>query len=750
MNDLGDPTDPGAMGAFERLRSQLELTIQELRELLTQQEPVGRLAAVIATLDLLERLREWQQMAGPPVLAPTVLGVEATQSVQFFRPPVIIAAPAGRTGAQPENDLPLVAGKSTVLRAYIQNASAVSGTIEWRSVGGNAWSTPLAALNAPVNPPINPIAERGLATSSLNFRLPADACQGDLEVRASFSGNARAQQGRVLWDSYGHAHVQAGVPQLWNASTTFRLVFRPVAPLGIRLVRMRYAGRGLTLAAPSVADFWRTATMLRRTYPLSEICLWRESEELYDGDFSDITPGAAHLPGTANGGSTGDWLHIMNNMIALENAPNAVRYVMLYPTGAVGLSPFIGWGVGRTALTPVDNQSALAHEVGHLCGRPHAPCGGPAAPDPWYPTYGGFGPASIGEFGVDVATLDIMDPATTEDFMSYCAPTWISPYQYEHIRNWLLINPGPTTCIETGPAPLAHIHRGEPVDPPRERLALTLQIYRNGHVSLSQPSFHVPMNSRADEGVKTDYFVELRNVDGNPLTATRLFLQDANLTLDDALTSYLAFIPWDDEATEVVVLRGSDVLQRFPIEANAPRISKPRLEGATTATARRLSWTSDIPAARFAVRYSPNGGDPWRAIATWLEDPSCAIDLAVLPSGEAGVIEILASAGFRTSRKSVKLGRVAPSARVATIVLPASKHVARVGETVVLLGYAISKDGEAPCGSLEWSSSRDGVLGSGRELLVHTLSPGRHVITLSAEDGIGAVTRATRTVSVEE
>ena len=76
--------------------------------------------------------------------------------------------------------------------------------------------------------------------------------------------------------------------------------------------------------------------------------------------------------------------------------------------------------------------------------------------------------------------------------------------------------------------------------------------------------------------------------------------------------------------------------------------------------------------------------------------------------------------------------------------------MARVGETVVFLGYAMSKDGEAPCGSLEWASNRDGVLGAGRELLVHTLSPGRHVITLSVGDGIGGVTRATRTISVRE
>ena len=120
----------------------------------------------------------------------------------------------------------------------------------------------------------------------------------------------------------------------------FTLHFQAVNPLGIRLVRMRYEGRGLMLPAPSVADFWRTATMLRRMYPLSDMCLWAESERLYDGDFSDITPGAAHAPGTPNGGSTGDWLHILNNLVVLENAPSCVVYVMLYPPGAAELGVY--------------------------------------------------------------------------------------------------------------------------------------------------------------------------------------------------------------------------------------------------------------------------------------------------------------------------------------------------------------------------------------------------------------------------
>ena len=737
--------DPEALAALDRLREQFELTLNELRTLLELPGLPPRFAGAAATIDLLERLREWQRLSGPAPPNPSVTGIEITQGIQYFRPPVNISAVTGRTGVQPENDLPLVARKATILRIYFQDVEDVSGTVEWRTMGTATWSPPLPALAQPLGAPLgDPLASRTSISGSLNFRVPAATCVGNLEVRLTFTASTHPHPGRVLWDLQGHAHFQRDLGALWTATNILQLTFVAVNPLGVRLVRMRYEGRGLMLAAPTVADFWSTSVQLRRMYPLSDICLWRESEELYDGDFSDITPGAQHTPGTPNGGTTGDWLHIMNNMIVLENAPGAVRYVMLYPNGAVGASPFIGWGIGRTALTPVDNQPALAHEVGHLCGRPHAPCGGPAAPDPWYPTYGSYSSASIGEFGIDIATLAIMDPATYRDFMSYCGPPWISPYQYEHIRNWLLINPGPTTCIQMAPALPARAVHEETI----ERLALSLQIHRSGRVRLSQPCFHLPVRAGADDGTKTDYFVELCNQDADALSSLRLSLQDANQTLDDAVTSYFALVPWNGAAAEIVVLRGTDVLVRFPIEGKAPRISRPVWQNKKSTHERRLSWKCDVPAARFAVRYSANAGASWRAIATWLDQPSCEIDLDALPGSDAGVFEILASAGFRTSRLSVKLGRVARGAMVAQIIFPKPKLVVRVGETVILLGHAAGKDGEAPIGSLEWSSSRDGLLGAGRELMVHTLSAGRHVITLQAPDGVGGVTRAARTITV--
>jgi hypothetical protein len=97
-------------------------------------------------------------------------------------------------------------------------------------------------------------------------------------------------------------------------------------------------------------------------------------------------------------------------------------------------------GVAGLGLTPGfatlswDRQNApqiVAHEISHNFGRSHAPCGGPAQPDPGYPYPGG----TIGVYGVDLATGTVFPP-NSSDLMGYCGFTWISDYNYGGIVNF--------------------------------------------------------------------------------------------------------------------------------------------------------------------------------------------------------------------------------------------------------------------------------------------------------------------------
>nr|MBC8253237.1 hypothetical protein [Ardenticatenia bacterium] len=71
------------------------------------------------------------------------------------------------------------------------------------------------------------------------------------------------------------------------------------------------------------------------------------------------------------------------------------------------------------------------------------------------------------------------------------------------------------------------------------------------------------------------------------------------------------------------------------------------------------------------------------------------------------------------------------------ILSPESDVTIWPGAPLWLQGYAYDlEDGTLGEEALNWSSNRDGDLGTGTEVLV-TLSPGQHIITLSATDGDG-------------
>ncbi len=104
------------------------------------------------------------------------------------------------------------------------------------------------------------------------------------------------------------------------------------------------------------------------------------------------------------------------------------------------------WG-GRDAMSKVDGDGSwslgvVIHELGHNHGRPHAPCGGPAGPDPNYPSGGDYAQAGIGVQGFDIVTGELYNPFPSDppqnqwdnplkDVMSYCWPSWWSDYNWQ-------------------------------------------------------------------------------------------------------------------------------------------------------------------------------------------------------------------------------------------------------------------------------------------------------------------------------
>jgi len=73
-----------------------------------------------------------------------------------------------------------------------------------------------------------------------------------------------------------------------------------------------------------------------------------------------------------------------------------------------------------------ERSNVLLHEVMHVLGRRHTPCGDPGGPDPFYP----YDEALIGPVAYDAVNDEWVDPLSTHDTMSYCSPSWTSDYTY--------------------------------------------------------------------------------------------------------------------------------------------------------------------------------------------------------------------------------------------------------------------------------------------------------------------------------
>ena len=156
------------------------------------------------------------------------------------------------------------------------------------------------------------------------------------------------------------------------------------------------------------------------------------------------------------------WSQLLNEMlvkwIAEWGRRGPLMYGVLESPGGSGLGgvAYTGGvvGIGYTgrigSVTRVNaGANTMAHEIGHIKGLLHAPCGNNVDHlDPSYPYPGGvigYSGDLVGWGGSYVragrgyrVSLDLKSPAAHRDFMSYCGPEWVSDYHYlkalEHLH----------------------------------------------------------------------------------------------------------------------------------------------------------------------------------------------------------------------------------------------------------------------------------------------------------------------------
>ncbi|NOX91564.1 MAG: hypothetical protein GXP18_03685 [Gammaproteobacteria bacterium] len=648
-------------------------------------------------------------------------GMETTQATQFYKSSRRLHAPH----VEVDNAVPLIERKHLAIRVYPdlikpwwQAAGAVQGDVWFKRVdiAGQPYRK-AAVLNGSTAGRRATTIDRGNASHTLNFRIPDFYARGRLVVYSRCKVFVAGQWKYTPW--YGRT-----------------LTFTHVPAVRIRAHGVHYHRSGILKTAPPLSDFIATGVYLRKTYPMSRFSFLSYDVIHFTGD----------LTNTSGGGCGQGWNALWRQLRALYNASgrDANHYALMkkgIPTA------YGGCGGGNVGASFVGDGSIMAQELGHGLSRRHAPGCGAGGPDPSYPHYTHPGSATIGEFGMDYATGKVYNPSNSNDFMGYCGNPWVSPYTYRALITGIDSQPSPAAAVSSG-----HV---ENLRYQQEHLYLDFRVSCNGDVDL-QSGFSMMGAGGSSNGEPTEHSVELHDGQGNVLWAKRLVLEEAHQNHDDSHTGYSEAIPMLDGAARLAFKCGHadgpttiDIPKKAPtISIKALKLDACKVQSGTV----QLKWTTQCgkkdEQVTSIVRYTNDGGETWRPVAVAQDESAYVVDLDQLPGGKNCQLQVMASTLLRTATAETEVFAVSQTPAQAMISPVPQDEQTQQSRVVELAGCAYSPDGCADEDDCRWNSSLDGDLGRGEYLIANNLTPGEHVISFTAPDGMGGSTRAEYTVQV--
>lgn len=533
--------------------------------------------------------------APPPRGDLQIMDLEVNQATQFFRS----AEHLDSSNVMPDNSMPLVGGKMTGLRFFVDYdataglppISTLSGEVTLRNSGVTTVLTPLADI-APVRATE---LDRAQAGHTLNFAVPAAWCRGRLDVSC-----------RVF---------DAANPAQTSAAFQRTLQFVDVNPLRVYGVGINYTGMGLNLLPPTIASLQTTFNFTRKVWPTGDV--------LTSG-FTTIAF-SQNLAGNAANGCGSGFSSLLSQLKDIKGDTDDLVYGLL-PTGTP-LTGVSGCGGGGAGAGMVGGGVTAAHEAGHAVGRKHAPCDStprcdsPQNTDDVYPSYGNYVSDSIGEFGFDPALNRVHDPVTQHDFMGYSGNDWISPYTYRALLSKgdpIAFTPSATRRMSLIMASAAVAHeapspgsgRAEWIR--RRTPVLFLSLWVDGEKVTLLPSFTYPAYLRRP-GPDSDYEAHLEDGDGSVLACVQLQLACAACDHHCGPVELQGEIPWNETAHRLVLLKDGADIESFDIE------EPPKLKVNVTNTESgdyRVQWKAVGGAGQlhYLVQWEDYDGT-WRGVA---------------------------------------------------------------------------------------------------------------------------------------
>jgi hypothetical protein len=620
------------------------------------------------------------------------------------------------------NSVPLIAGKQTRVRVYLASSPrqvpnvTASLTVYKDGVVQGVLTPSLSATNNPqtymdsngsftFNESL-----RGQSDSSLIFKLPPAWAHGAVKLVAEVNPSHSIKENNYE-DNFMDLErtFQAGGP-----------------PEKVGVVPVNYTAGGGSAAegvssAPTPQQILDSFSLLRQIYPGASL----EPALLPGIDW----PYLMKKPGDYNPKESRYAKQLINKLrlrYLLEQAlnpsgPSVTRLYAMFPSGALtyGMAepPNRMMGIGRAAyseLCPV----CLAHEVLDNVG---------------------FGPTPvtyINEYGYDIENDRVILPTAYDVSYFHIAPpstetVWVGPQTYQALLD---------NSLTSKPS--------EQVAAPQVYAIASGITYKDGSVVkvAFEPAWEVITEALMENPpVGTAYCLDLLDAGGTTLSS-RCFDQPA---LSSGLPdSFAIVLPLTGTPARLALRTGgalgpdepSAEVGSLSISAHPPQVTLDSPNGGESIGASVLAqWhaSDSDPGTQltFNLLYSPDNGVNWEAIATGITTTQKTVDFSLIPGASSARLRVVASDGFHTAIDDSNGAFSVSSKNPMVDILSPVNYTQTNSGKIDLLGSAYDvEDGALEGAALAWTSSRDGPLGTGSSLAQVSLSPGLHLVTLTATD----------------
>jgi len=354
---------------------------------------------------------------------------------------------------------------------------------------------------------------------------------------------------------------------------------------------------------------------------------------------------------------------------------------------------------------------------------------------------------NINEYGMSAAWgwPPLLIPLNTPDIMSYdqsgsFPTTWMSPYRWENLYSYL----DPPAAASTSS-----------IQQTGEGLVISGWISKNGTGSL-RSIFRFPETQESPSG-PSNYSLVLKDSTGSTLLNHSFGISFVDPDGEEQDPDYFTVVlPYLNATRSVSLLNGTILLDQITASANAPQVQVISPNGGETAgNDFTIAWTAsdlDSDPLTFMVFYSGDNGSSWTPASPRITETAYLVNASRLPGGSQSLIRVMASDGFHTSSDQsdgvFSVPRKAPLDVTCTGAGPCNQY--NFGDLVSVKGSAFDpEDGVLQDSAFTWTSSTNGVLGTGRVLTTTDLLPGNHTITLTATDSDGNNSTHSFTVNVE-